>query len=120
MSAHKAIRLCKDCKFFVPPSMLNVPLRYGACAKSALVNLVDGFNDLEYASIYRKYDCMGDWWTPRDPCWPNGPSNPNGPSHPNGPTSSSEYHTESQVSPLGYDPSLCPSKQLERDVQSRV
>lgn len=108
MSAHKAIRLCKDCKFFVPPSMLNVPLRYGACAKSALVNLVDGFNDLEYASIYRKYECMGDWWTP------------NGPSHPNGPTSSSECRTESQVSPLGYDPSLCPSKQLERDVQSRA
>jgi len=114
MSAYKAIRLCKDCRFFVPPSMLNVPLRYGACAKSAVVNVVDGFNDLEYASIYRKYDCMGDWWTPRDPCWPNGPS------HPNGPTSSSEYHTESQVSPLGYDPSLCPSEQLERDVQSRV
>ena len=71
-------KLCKDCKFFMPPPPAPAdkfeklkmpvnagePLSMGKCSKFGEVNLIDGVIAYPYAASVRPSFCQGTGWEP--------------------------------------------------------
>lgn len=50
------VKLCKNCKHFVPPSK-NVDIKYGNCALFGSIHVVDGSIEYLAATVARDFYC---------------------------------------------------------------
>jgi hypothetical protein len=58
----KNIPFCINCKYYIPPTTKETYFttkRHGFCAKSGMINVVDGTIHYENVELYREYDCKG-------------------------------------------------------------